>query len=697
MSAQIRILMLEDTPTDAELIELELRHAGIDYVALRVQTRDDFMRALQDFDPDIVLSDYRLPTFDGRSALDAVLRNHPRSPVIMVTGAIGDELAVEMLKSGARDYVLKDRLARLPMAIRRALEEEQANRERVLTEEKLRQAQRVFDHTLEGIMVTDAENRIVAVNRAFTTITEYSESEALGQTPQLLKSHRQDAQFYQNMWAALERVGTWSGEIWNRRKGGDIYPEWLTISVVQDESGKLTHYVAVFSDISAAKQSQDALDFLAHHDVLTELPNRLLCKSRLEHAIHRARRDEGFLAVMFIDLDRFKSVNDTLGHPVGDELLRLIAKRMQQLLRADDTLARMGGDEFVVLLEHESSMLGIAAVANRIVELFSLPIEVEEHILYITASIGISIFPTDGDDVDTLLRCADLAMYQAKNAGRNNFQFYTPELAIGITTRMRIETALRHALDKEEMTVYYQPQVELDHDSRKLVGVEALLRWHNPDLGWVPPGVFIPIAEDMGMISRIGEWVLREACRQLVEWEQQGLSVERMAVNLSVQQIERADLLPLVIEVLADNGLDAHRLELEVTESMLMHQTEHVLTIMEGLRTLGVKLTVDDFGTGYSSLSYLKRLPLHRLKIDYSFVRDILQDPNDAAIVRAIISLGQSLGLEIMAEGVETQAQADWLLKDGCQFAQGYFYEKPLPAGDLFAKWSMEARNGLAS
>lgn len=688
MREQIRILMLEDTPTDAELIELELRQAGIDYVAIRVQTRDDFMRVLHDFDPDIVLSDYRLPAFDGRSALDIVLHHHPRSPVIMVTGAIGDELAVDLLKGGARDYVLKDRLARLPLAIKRAMEEEQASREQSLAEEKLRQAQRVFDHTSEGIMVTDAENRIVAVNRAFTTITEYSESEALGQTPRILKSHRQDIQFYQNMWAALESIGTWSGEIWNRRKGGEIYPEWLTISVVQDESGKLTHYVAVFSDITAAKRSQEALDFLAHHDVLTELPNRLLCKNRLQHAIQRTRRNKGFLAVLFIDLDRFKSVNDTLGHPVGDELLRLIANRMLKLVRADDTLARMGGDEFVVLLEHESSTRGIAAVASRIVELFSVPIEVQEHVLYMTASIGISVFPTDGDDEDTLLRCADLAMYQAKNTGRNNFQFYTPELATGITERMHIETALRNALDKGELFVYYQPQVDLNHDGRELVGVEALLRWNNPDLGWIPPSVFIPIAEDMGMISRIGEWVLRKACRQLVEWEQQGLSVAHMAVNLSVQQIERADLLSLVREVLATNGLEAHRLELEVTESMIMHQTEHVLTIMEGLRTLGIKLAVDDFGTGYSSLNYLKRLPLHRLKIDYSFVRDVLQDPNDEAIVRAIISLGRSLGLEIIAEGVETQAQADWLLHEGCQYTQGYFYGKPAPAEEIFANWS---------
>ncbi|MBS1213759.1 MAG: sensor diguanylate cyclase, partial [Proteobacteria bacterium] len=552
-------------------------------------------------------------------------------------------------------------------------------------EEKLRQAQRAFDYTTEGVMITDAQGNIVAVNRAFTAITGYQEAEVIGKNTRVLSSGKQDTSFYRDLWASLRKSGVWVGEIWNRRKDGEIYPEWLTISAVEDAEGRVTHYVGVFSDITSVKRSQEALDFLAHHDSLTELPNRLLCKSRLEHALHHAKREGEQLAVLYVDLDRFKGVNDSLGHPVGDDLLRTVANRMAGRLRAEDTLARMGGDEFVILLEQDVSPHTVAQVANKVLDLFLEPMCIGEHELYITASIGISLYPADGQDADTLLKNADLAMYQAKNQGRNSFQFYAPTLTTQAKERLYLENALRRALDQGELSVAYQPQVDMN--TGILIGTEALLRWSHKELGWVPPSRFIPLAEEMGLIGRLGAWILREACRQMILWRNEGLAVPKVAVNLSVQQLERESLPSVIAEILGETGLEATRLELEVTESMIMRQAQRALGVMEGLGELGLKLAVDDFGTGYSSLSYLTQLPLHSLKIDRSFVRDLGTEPGDEAIAKAIISMADSLGLEVLAEGVETQEQASWLMRAGCRFGQGYLFGKPITAAEVPVAW----------
>ena len=548
-------------------------------------------------------------------------------------------------------------------------------------EEGLRLAQRVFESTAEGIVVTDRGGTIQTVNRAFSEITGYDAEEAIGNNPRMLRSGRHDLAFYQDLWSRLLDAGVWQGEIWNRRKSGEIYPNWETISAVRDDHGKTTHYVAVFSDISTVKRTQEDLEFLAHHDPLTGLPNRILFRDRLTHALDRHRRERGSLAVMFVDLDRFKTINDTLGHLVGDEILRRAATAMTGTLRNSDTIARVGGDEFVILIEDDVTPAAVAAVAHKLVAQFACAFEVDDKQLHITASIGISMYPNDGDDIDALMKNADIAMYKAKEQGRNNFQFYEAGMAAGAFERLIVENALRGAATRGELLLHYQPQIDLV--SGRLAGIEALVRWQHPELGLVPPGRFVPVAEEMGIIGEIGDWVLREACRQLADWRQRGWAVPRVAVNVSMQQLEREGLVQAVVDCLDAFGLPPAALELEVTESVIMRQTARVLEVLGGFRRHGIQLAIDDFGTGYSSLGYLRQLPVHRLKIDYSFVRDIGRDPGDEAIARAIIGLGTSLGMEVVAEGVEREEQADFLRREHCHVAQGFLFARPQLPADL--------------
>ena len=559
--------------------------------------------------------------------------------------------------------------------------------ERKQTEEKLRLAAKVFDYIADGVIVTDAAGFIVAVNPAFTQITGYSEAEAIGQTPALLRSGRQDHAFFDALWGELLAAGFWRGEIWNRRKNEELYLEWLTISAVRNGNGLCTHYVGVFSDITLVKESQEKLDHLAHHDPLTGLPNRLLFNDRLAHAIMRANRDPHHLALLFIDLDRFKNVNDTLGHHIGDELLRQVAQALASKVRDGDTLARLGGDEFILLLEDNDGKYGAGVVADKLMSIFEHPFVVANHELFVTCSVGISIFPTDGDDLNMLIRNADVALYQAKAHGRNAYRFYSAEMTGEGVERLRLENMLRRSIEKAEVFLNYQPQIDIS--SGKMVGVEALVRWHHPELGLVPPVKFIPLAEDTGFINQLGKWVLFEACRQMVRWQEAGLYVEKMAVNLSVKQFERGSIVGIVSQILSETGLQAHRLQLEVTESLIMN-TGDAMSFIRGLHEIGVGLAIDDFGTGYSSLAYLKQMPVQTLKIDRSFIKDISNDPNDEAIAIAIIQLGKSMNLSVIAEGVESEEQAQFLLREGCHLAQGYFYSRPVLPQDLFERWHLD-------
>ncbi len=548
-------------------------------------------------------------------------------------------------------------------------------------EAELRLAARVFEHAGEAIMVTDADNHIVKVNPAFTAITGYAAEEVLGETPSRFKSGRHDEAFYQAMWRSLAETDAWEGEIWDRRRDGVLYPKWLTISAMRDQQGNLRHYVALFTDISERKSSEERIRHLAEHDNLTGLPNRSLLQDRLRQAMSRAEREHTRLALLFVDLDRFKLVNDSLGHAVGDALLVETAHRLQGTVRASDTVSRQGGDEFLVLLADIEQNEDAGRVAQKMLEALSEPCHLAGHELRITPSIGISLYPDDSTDMEKLIKSADIAMYQAKEGGRSSYQFYTGDMNERAAARLSVELGLRRALERGELLLHYQPQVELA--SGRIIGLEALLRWQHPEQGMIPPGQFIPIAEDNGLIVPIGEGVLHEVCRQSLAWQAAGLPALPIAVNLSAVQFRKPGLESLLRDILTATGLAPHLLELELTESIVMNQAEETVAILGRLHDLGVRLSIDDFGTGYSSLSYLKRFPIQKLKVDQSFVRDLTGDANDAAIVRGIIGLAHSLGLGVIAEGVETREQLAFLREFGCEEAQGYYFSHPLPPGDI--------------
>ncbi|VVN78042.1 phosphodiesterase DibA [Pseudomonas fluorescens] len=547
--------------------------------------------------------------------------------------------------------------------------------------ERLRQAAAVFDCTREGVLVSDRRGLIVHVNRAFMEITGYQREEVLGRQPSMFKSGHHPPTFYAAMFESLKSTGEWSGEIWNRRKCGEIYPQWQTIRVIEDDRGELSHYVAVFSDISAIKESQHELAHLAHHDPLTDLPNRLLFTDRAEQALASAQTHKRGCALLLIDLDHFKIINDSLGHNVGDQLLKAVAERLRGMFGPGVTLARLGGDEFAVLAESCPQLMQAAALAQRIIDGLKEPFQVDGHELFINASIGISLFPSDALNAEQLLRNADSALFKAKSAGREGYALYTEELTAHAQHRVEIANELRRALEQQELRVYYQPVHELQ--TSRLIGVEALVRWEHPERGLVSPAEFIPIAERTGLIAEIDAWVLQQACQQMCQWLKAGVVLSFVAVNVSSRLFARRELYQQVAQVLHDTGLDPAFLELEVTESAVMEDPEVALEQMHRLRELGLRLAIDDFGTGYSSLLRLKRLPVQKLKIDQGFVAGLPWDDDDAAIVRVIIALAQSMGMQVHAEGIEQIEQAGFLLEHGCDLGQGYWFGRPVPAQQL--------------
>ena len=548
------------------------------------------------------------------------------------------------------------------------------------TEEQLKMIEAVFNTSNEAIMVADGNGLIKTINPAFTRITGYDLQDVKGQNPSILSSGRHDPLFYDTMWQEILRRGSWSGEIWNRRKNGTIYPEWLSVSVVYDNEGNVHEYVAVFSDITKRKNDEAQIVRQAYYDELTELPNRTLMLDRLNLAIATADRDEQKIALLFIDLDRFKYVNDSLGHEYGDDLLKQVAVRLNECVRETDTVARFGGDEFVILLHNIKSDADASHVAQKLISLLSSPFYLSGREIIIGASIGIAMHPGDANTADILIRNADLAMYKAKQSGRNQAHFFTAAMQEHANQRMTLEQDLRHALAREQLEVHYQPIMA--GRSRQIKGVEALLRWRHPERGLIPPDQFIPMAEETGLIGEIGQWTLQTACAQLADWRSQGMNLY-LSVNISERQRELGLDADAVKQVLSQHGLSANTLILEITEGLLLQDSEETLRWLEGFKALGVSLAIDDFGTGYSSLSYLKRFPVDTLKIDREFIRDLDSDRYAYSLVNAIISMAASLDLRLIAEGVETDQQCSTLLDQSCELMQGFLFCRPLPAREL--------------
>ena len=560
-------------------------------------------------------------------------------------------------------------------------------------EERQRLAATVVENTIEGVIVTDAQMHILSVNAAFSRMLGYAEDELQGMTPRVFKSGRHDKAFYQAMWDSMARTGHWQGEIWNRRKNGEIFPERMSLSAVQDAQGAVTHYVCMFTDISEEKAQRERLEFLAHCDPLTELANRLWFSEQLQDVVLQAQRSGEQLAVMLLNLDRFKDVNDSYGHAVGDQVLQHIAQQVRSAMRPGDLIGRMAGDEIAIVARNLRHADGAAAVARNLIGVASRPWHSPDDVAVVVGvSVGICMFPEHADSAQGLLQGAHAAVYGAKARGRGAYCFYSEQMTLEARQRLELEARLRQALVLGHLSLHYQPQVEIA--TGRIIGAEALVRWLDPEEGMISPARFIPVAESSGVIGAVGNWVLREACRQGQRWRQAGLPELRIAVNVSPRQFHLNDVAGNTGQALAESGFAPRLLELELTESALAERPEEARQTLLRLHELGVTIAVDDFGTGYSSLAHLKRFPIDVLKIDQGFIRDVPQSGDDMAISAAIIAMGHSLGLEIVAEGVETAEQLAFLRERGCDLFQGYFCSRPLPA-DGFAELLQRNRQAL--
>ncbi len=558
--------------------------------------------------------------------------------------------------------------------------------DQIKAQKELKLYKKVIENTTEGIIITDSKNHIIYTNRAFSEITKYQKDEVLNKTPSILKSGLHDKKFYRQMWKSIDTKGFWRGEIWNKHKDNGIYPELLTINSIKNDKGKIENYIAIFTDISEIKKSQAKMRHLATHDNLTKLPNRVMLSEILKHSIKSAKRQKELMAIMFLDLDNFKMINDNFGHKEGDSILIETAKRLKKTLREDDVICRFGGDEFIIILEHIQDSKNLADIAYKLNQTLKIPYEMKNYTHYLSCSIGIAIYPNDAKTEDELIKNADAAMYQAKNSGKNRYFFYSHDLGKKIAKELHLENLLRDSINNNEFEIYYQPKITTE--TKKITSMEALLRWNNKELGYISPVEFIPIAEKTGLIIPIGNYVLLEACKQIKKWQDAGIYKGTISINASGIQLNNNNFINMLKNSLEKSLLDPKYLDLEVTESVLMSDANQWRDTLEEIRKLGIDISIDDFGTGYSSLSYLRELPIDELKIDKSFIDDIPHSKDACAITNSIISLAKSLGYKTVAEGVENKDQLTYLKDNGCDMIQGYIYTKPLPADkmELFLK-----------